>query len=269
MVLKFEDVIGSIKFQYWNTTAKTKTYHSKENQYKDWYPYDTRNFGRCFTLTPSVEDTQYGIKVIELQLLAESTIFTHTKGILLKGTQHQILLRNRIDYDIVYAWEAYDLLDYGGDVCNNDKDYSKDLCLDAAIQKELLSKIGCTDPFGPNRTHICTKQYEGRKANEIISAAKENPNVDCYHPCNFSSITLSELTETGLYGAPSDEAMVRLHFSEIIKVSETYYTYSPLSMIAEIGGYVGLFLGVSVNMVTNLLDIFIAKLERLHGLFNI
>ena len=81
-------------------------------------------------------------------------------------------------------------------------------------------------------------------------------------------ITLSESTETA-YNYFERTTLVKFHFSEIVKVTKSYYTYSPLSLIAEIGGYVGLFLGVSVNMVTNLLEFLVAKLGRLEGLINI
>ena len=45
-----------------------------------------------------------------------------------------------------------------------------------------------------------------------------------------------------------------MNFKRNIKVTEAQYLYSGLSLIAEVGGYVGLFLGVSVNQVTILVD---------------
>ena len=41
----------------------------------------------------------------------------------------------------------------------------------------------------------------------------------------------------------------RINLPEHIQVYESYYTYDGLSMVAEIGGYVGLFLGISVNQI--------------------
>ena len=35
-------------------------------------------------------------------------------------------------------------------------------------------------------------------------------------------------------------------------------------MLGEIGGYVGLFLGVSINQTSNLLAFLFARLEQLH-----
>ena len=47
---------------------------------------------------------------------------------------------------------------------------------------------------------------------------------------------------------------VTINFEELIKVTTGKYLYSELSLIAEIGGYVGLFLGVSVNQISNFFD---------------
>jgi len=46
---------------------------------------------------------------------------------------------------------------------------------------------------------------------------------------------------------------------ENINVIESYHLYSTLSLIAEIGGYVGLFLGVSINQVSVLINVVIDK----------
>ena len=43
-----------------------------------------------------------------------------------------------------------------------------------------------------------------------------------------------------------DEETFKLDFSQYIKVTEAYYSYTELELIAEFGGYVGLFLGISV-----------------------
>ena len=34
------------------------------------------------------------------------------------------------------------LVDYKGDVCNNEKQYMKDFCVDKAIEKESIKKAG-------------------------------------------------------------------------------------------------------------------------------
>ena len=45
-----------------------------------------------------------------------------------------------------------------------------------------------------------------------------------------------------------------LNLNENVLVSEEVFLYSGLSLIAEVGSYIGLFLGVSVNQVSTLLE---------------
>ena len=52
-----------------------------------------------------------------------------------------------------------------------------------------------------------------------------------------------------------------INFKEYIKVTEAFYLYSTLTLIAEVGGYVGLFLGVSVNQVSGLFNTMLDVLD--------
>ena len=54
-----------------------------------------------------------------------------------------------------------------------------------------------------------------------------------------------------------------INFKENIKVNTSYFVYSGLTLIAEIGGYVGLFLGVSINQVTNLIEWIFTLIKKL------
>ena len=51
-----------------------------------------------------------------------------------------------------------------------------------------------------------------------------------------------------------------LFFNQEIKVIESQFLYSELSMVAEIGGYVGLFLGFSIYQITDLMDYVFQKI---------
>ena len=57
--------------------------------------------------------------------------------------------------------------------------------------------------------------------------------------------------------------LLKVKMNEHIKVTDEQYLYSGLSLIAEIGGYVGLFLGVSVNQIIDLVDFIITKIQNL------
>ena len=52
---------------------------------------------------------------------------------------------------------------------------------------------------------------------------------------------------------------INFKLKEIITVSTDHYYYIWLNFIAEVGGYVGLFLGYSVYQVTDILDKILPK----------
>ena len=58
------------------------------------------------------------------------------------------------------------------------------------------------------------------------------------------------------------EAHLHIDFEENVKKTTAVYLYNSLSLIAEIGGHVGLFLGFSVYQVTNIFDYLISKAEN-------
>ena len=58
-----------------------------------------------------------------------------------------------------------------------------------------------------------------------------------------------------------DTAYIKMYFKSTIKVKRTVLDYTWLSMLAEIGGYTGLLLGVSVVNVTALVNRFLLNLR--------
>ena len=162
---------------------------------------------------------------------------------------------------VTYNHEYNDMLDFGGDSCNNEKGYSRDLCTDEAIEIESLKTFGCTSPFGSNKDKICSQDEDGNVTklyNEAMHGSKTYGG--CLNPCSFFKIISSKL---GLSQNADFSTVVWIYFEEIINVTKGYYLYSGLSMIAEIGGYVGLFLGVSINHITTLMEYLALKFEKI------
>ena len=53
---------------------------------------------------------------------------------------------------------------------------------------------------------------------------------------------------------PDNEAYIKLYTKSTAKVKKMVYDYTVLSLIAEIGGYTGLLLGVSVLNLTSVVN---------------
>ena len=274
IIFKPEDVIKYVSFYDFNSNV---AYYDNINDYDNWFHFDTKFYGRCFTvLAPS--DTKNGnwISAIELILLVDSTIIIHTPGMFVsaneggqKKQEKSIELGNWYEFSLDFEYHQMLDVDYGGIPCIDDNEYQKDLCFEKTIEKELVDKVGCTTPFGPNKSQICKQEDEISKASEMYgSLYYKSDFIDgCSKPCSIFSFTTTKSEEHEQNS--TEEVGVTISFPKNVKVYERTYDYSQLSFIAEVGGYVGLFLGISINQVINLVDYLVSKLEWIYQYFSI
>ena len=96
-------------------------------------------------------------------------------------------------------------------------------------------------------SHICYNQDQSQKAMDLYQKLlnKIFTIEECLYPCTSmkSSFRSSSIIEDGL----------QFEFNKFIKSTKARYAYQELELLAEFGGYVGLFLGISVY---NLKEIF-------------
>ena len=106
-----------------------------------------------------------------------------------------------------------------------------------------MERIGCTTPFGLELNNICTVQNTSLEALELfLDILLNEKKAECPYPCNFliNRISITKYRD----GKNNNE--IWLKFEEYIKVTTSTYGYTELELLAELGGYVGLFLGLSV-----------------------
>lgn len=118
-----------------------------------------------------------------------------------------------------------------------------------------MEQIGCTTRGHSNKDNICRNQEDAKKADELFRS-NFIYNGSCLSPCKFVS-TFAMLTHVSYL--PSNEGWMILRFEKDITVFKSQYSYSTLSLVAEIGGYVGLFLGVSVLQITDIITYLFRK----------
>ena len=158
------------------------------------------------------------------------------------------------------------IVDYKGDKCIDEKQYIKDFCVDKAIEKESIEKVGCTTPYGPHKSQICDKKSDADTAYKIYSDKggsnwdDDNSTKECLNPCSIFTFSTKEFQNTTRGLAPGS-ALIQISFEKFIKVTTEYYIYTEINLIGEVGGYVGLFLGISINQVIYLMDFTASKIK--------
>ena len=167
------------------------------------------------------------------------------------------------------------LVDYKGDVCNDTKQYMKDFCVDKAIEKESIKKVGCITPYGPNKSQICNNKNDADAAYKIYHDKGEkywddtNSTKECLNPCTIFTFT----TETNIKNlffrdaGCANQANVFISFARYAKETTHYYIYTEINLIGEVGGYVGLFLGISINQVIYLMDFIGSRIKQLLDIY--
>ena len=90
--------------------------------------------------------------------------------------------------------------------------------------------------------NICSDQDLSHKAIEFYQnwMSKRFTIKECPYPCTFTKISIRNK------GIMSDSNTFYLEFNKFIKATKARYAYRELELLAEFGGYVGLFLGISI-----------------------
>ena len=227
------------------STEKLKTKVLAQNEWKYLRPW-------CITLDLKVmkNDEKVAYNILTFKLNLNATVYFHTKGKFTdtyKGLEINTKTLTELDFD----YEVVKLLNTEHATCNDDEDYNKDECVLQEMYNTSMDTIGCTTPLGHNHDHICTTPDEAQNASKIYVDILVLNNYNCKEPCNtiltHYSIIRKETTLKNL-------SELKINFPKKVKTVTSYQAYSFLSLIAEIGGYVGLFMDVSFLDIINLVD---------------
>ena len=222
--------------------------------------------GRCFTAKPMPDMISYGIDKILLYTSAPTIVYFHNPHIFATDRQKtgiQLAIERKLEVDVEH--EVFKMLDFGGEPCTNNVTYKKDLCVYKEVDKISIEKYGCTTPYGLQKTKICKDNVNGSEVLKQHFKALYKNKHSCMNPCEVMSIRAFVRKDSVWPSVDGKKVgLMKIYFKQNIKVTKGLYLYSTLSLIAEIGGYVGLFLGVSVNQISWLIDVMFTKIERLY-----
>ena len=138
-------------------------------------------------------------------------------------------------------------------------DHLFDTTLYTRINEELEKNFSCTVPFLPtirsnftgNISEICNEPNKSMSAVRLYDflRASGQSNI-CGTPCEGMDVYL------GLPFISKTEhnwGHIKIYLKSTVKIKRTVLDYTFLSLVAEVGGYVGLLLGISVvKLVTNM-----------------
>ena len=126
-----------------------------------------------------------------------------------------------------------------------------------AMDDHYLRNFGCVMPFHTNKP----KEKPCTLNNSMLDPFWEFLDngafkLFCQMPCASMEVTFPAITDG--VGSP-DEAYVKLYLLTVVKVQTSYWSYSIISLLAEVGGYLGLLLGMSLLDITKVIDWFCLK----------
>ena len=105
-----------------------------------------------------------------------------------------------------------------------------------------ITSNNCTIPWALNNTNICTAPLDMQTAYQRLVIIDQEERINCPKKCVSMPILLTGEEVSYL----PDEISLRFWFQPWIDQSVEKDLYTFLSLLAEVGGYVGIFCGYSV-----------------------
>ena len=169
-----------------------------------------------------------------------------------------------IDYELVVnTLGGKNVLSSEQITCNNNMGKAFDDAFYETANLELEEKYGCTIPFLPQVRSLDSEEIlricESDEVGQLAFKTYEDIETEMLRnvPCTRMDVSLGmphvshDAARTNgsvpYKGYGTDEtAFVLFYFKPTIKVKRTILEYDYYTLVAEIGGYVGLFIGVSL-----------------------
>ena len=186
--------------------------------------------------------------------------------------------------DLVYTISDNTLEQESRIPCTSKHNFTFDDCLYRKIKGAMMNKFGCTVAFlPPNSTSdlVCRNKNE----TEIEDFMKFYGHISsngqrnfCQMPCSTMEVSFFNYfssSSNSWYFFPKvflgllfeghgkeNEAYIKIYLKSSVKSREFVPDYTFLSMLAEIGSYTGLLLGVSLVHITSLIDRIFVRLMK-------
>ena len=95
----------------------------------------------------------------------------------------------------------------------------------------------------------------------LIANLVKASELFCAQPCARMDIWFGIPVVDELVGEPN-KAKLRIYFKKKLQVRKSYIAYTGVSLFAEIGGYLGLLLGISFMDIVRVIDILLDLVKK-------
>ena len=214
-------------------------------------------YGRCFTIRPTQDMIRRGIKAIVIYSKVIKSyvpaVYFHEPGAFTwqsyQAPQQWMQGQKGRKQEFYCEFEIHNRIP-SKNACSLDKNFHTDLHAHLEIGNATLARFGCTTPFGPNKQTICINKTIGQEAIKFYREMWQSTHRT--QSCTQFVLRPMFIRET--FSTKKTYVSLKVNFVPYVKITDEQLSYTFLSLLAEIGGYVGLFLGVSVNQISNLAE---------------
>ena len=152
--------------------------------------------------------------------------------------------------------------------CSSEMFFGFDACYENTYANILKDAGGCTPPWVPNKTSVCDHSHDWdtyyEAARRRVSLFMSHRYHVCPRPCATMKGNLKFVTEVpikhcktcGTFGGNdtlkkivpegASDTRIIVTIEEEFQVTRSFFAYTPIMFFAEIGGYLGLFIGYSL-----------------------
>ena len=189
----------------------------------------------------------------------------------------QAILRlgESIYLDFTHSLSVNTIEDSNGHRCDakNNRNFDYNWYEHLALENERM--FGCSVPFHPlfytkqmREIEVCRNPSLGANATRHFVDNKDSPWTEESVPCAWYDINLGipDVSKKGNENTNSSKGFIKFYLKTKIKQKSIVIYYDSTTLAAEIGGYVGMFLGISLVDVAIMFDSgFHLMIKRMFG----
>ena len=240
------------------SSSKVKVLELKED---DWIRQNWEVFGRCYTFEMPIEIRRFEIEFVSYTVTMHSLVYFHhpgqffykdsiTKVPILTHTTSFLSTEHEVVYSRPRDHKKNSLYLDHFKTCSKEMNRKYDTCKKEAYDNLLKEKLGCSYPLltsNENPTPKCNYNTFNEEQKQAFLEVKAKMTLEDRFLCNVPCASIA--TQFGIQDKQEYSNVsfhLKLYFKNNIFVKTSYVAYPFESLLAEVGGYLGLLLGVSL-----------------------